>query len=67
MSTEAGRFLRKQIRQMLDAMLEEHNRSVEHYYFLLALHADYDPEARGGPSFADPAELGAYLRQQLKA
>jgi hypothetical protein len=46
---------------------EFHNETVEFYYFLLALRAEYDPEARGGPSFDDPKALGDYLREQMKA
>jgi hypothetical protein len=40
---------------------------VDHYYFLLALRAEHDPDARGGPSFDNPDDLAAYLREQLEA
>jgi hypothetical protein len=46
---------------------EFHNETVEFYYFLLALRAEYDPDARGGPSFDDPKALSDYLREQMKA
>ncbi|MEA2941507.1 MAG: hypothetical protein QOD09_2036 [Bradyrhizobium sp.] len=43
------------------------NALVDYYYFLLALRAEHDPDARGGPRFDNPDELAAYLREQLEA
>ena len=43
------------------------NALVDYYYFLLALRAEHDPDARGGPSFDNPDGLAAYLREQLEA
>jgi hypothetical protein len=40
---------------------------VDYYYFLLALRAEHDPDSRGGPSFDNPDDLAAYLREQLEA
>ncbi|TFZ56283.1 hypothetical protein E4V01_19565 [Methylorubrum sp. Q1] len=34
---------------------------VRFYYALLALRADHDPEARGGPAFETPEDLEAFL------
>ncbi len=34
---------------------------VRFYYALLALRAEHDPEARGGPSFNTPEDLEAFL------
>jgi len=64
---EVDRFLQEQAERVLQSLRRQHDRAVEFYYFLLALHAEYDPDARGGRTFSDPAEFASYMRQQLKA
>jgi hypothetical protein len=63
---EVARFLQEHAERVLQSLRRQHDRAVEFYYFLLALHAEYDRDARGGPTFSDPAELASYMRQQLK-
>jgi hypothetical protein len=66
-AVETVRRTRKQINRFFKLAGEFHNETVEFYYFLLALRADYDPEAKGGPSFKDRRTLVAYLHEQTKA
>jgi hypothetical protein len=61
-----GRFLRKLQKRIFKAEISFLNSMIEHYYFFLALKADHDPDSRGGPSFGEPAELTAYLREQIE-
>jgi hypothetical protein len=61
-----ARFLRKLQKRLFKAEISFINSMIEHYYFFLALKADHDPDAHGGPSFSDPAELTAYLREQIE-
>jgi hypothetical protein len=63
----AARFLRKLQKRLLKAETNFINTLVDYYYFLLALRAEHDPDARGGPSFDNPEDLAAYLREQLEA
>lgn len=63
---DIARSLQEQAERVLQSLRRQHDRAVEFYYLLLALHAEYDPDARGGPAFSDPAELASYMRQQLK-
>jgi hypothetical protein len=63
----AARFLRKLQKRLLKAETNFINALVDYYYFLLALRAEHDPDARGGPSFDNPDDLAAYLREQLEA
>ena len=66
-AVETVRRTRKQINRFFKLAGEFHNETVEFYYFLLALRAEYDPEAKGGPGFKDRRALAAYLREQMKA
>jgi hypothetical protein len=59
--------LRKLQARLLKAGADLINALVDYYYFLLALRAQHDPDARGGPSFDNPDDLAAYLREQLEA
>jgi hypothetical protein len=59
--------LRKLQTRLLKAVTDFINALVDHYYFLLALRAEHDPDAGGGPSFDNPDDLAAYLREQLEA
>jgi hypothetical protein len=63
----AAELLRKLQTRLLKAEADFINALVEYYYFLLALRAKDDPDARGGPSFDNPDDLAAYLREQLEA
>jgi hypothetical protein len=63
---EAG-LLRKLQARLLKAEADFIDALVDYYYFLLALRAEHDPDARGGPSFDNPEDLAAYLREQLEA
>ncbi len=63
----AARFSRKLQKRLLKAETNFINALVDYYYFLLALRAEHDPDARGGPSFDNPDDLAAYLREQLEA
>jgi hypothetical protein len=63
----AARSLRELQTRLLKAEADFINALVDHYYFLLALRAEHDPDARGGPSFGNPDDLAAYLREQLEA
>jgi hypothetical protein len=63
----AAELLRKLQSRLLQAEADFLNALVNYYYFLLALRAEHDPDARGGPSFDNPDELAAYLREQLEA
>jgi hypothetical protein len=63
----AARLLRKLQRRLLRAEVNFINALVEYYYFLLALRAEHDPDARGGPSFDNSDDLATYLREQLEA
>jgi hypothetical protein len=63
----AARFLRKLQKRLLKAETGFINALIDYYYFLLALRAEHDPEARGGPSFNNADELAAYLREQFEA
>lgn len=64
---DATGLLRKLQMRLLKAETDFINALVEYYYFLLALRAEHDPDARGGPSFDNPEDLAAYLREQLEA
>jgi hypothetical protein len=63
----AARLLRKLQKRLLKAETDFINALVDYYYFLLALRAEHDPDARGGPSFDNADDLAAYLREQLEA
>ncbi|MEA2909257.1 MAG: hypothetical protein QOJ15_1338 [Bradyrhizobium sp.] len=63
----AAELLRKLQTRLLKAEADFINALVEYYYFLLALRAEHDPDARGGPSFDNPDDLAAYLREQIEA
>jgi hypothetical protein len=63
----AAGLLRELQTRLLRAKADFINALVEYYYFLLALRAEHDPDARGGPSFDNPDDLAAYLREQLEA
>jgi hypothetical protein len=63
----AAGSLRKVQTRLLKAEADYINALVDYYYFLLALRADHDPDSRGGPSFDNPDDLAAYLREQLEA
>jgi hypothetical protein len=58
---------RKLQTRLLKAEADFINALVDYYYFLLALRAEHDPDSRGGPSFDNPDDLAAYLREQLEA
>jgi hypothetical protein len=66
-SASTAGLARRSINKLVELGSELHNETVEFYYFLLALRAEYTPDARGGPSFDDPKALGDYLREQMKA
>jgi hypothetical protein len=63
----AGGSLRKLRTRLLKAEADFINALVDYYYFLLALRAEHDPDARGGPSFDNPENLAAYLRERAAA
>jgi hypothetical protein len=63
----AATLLRKLQTRLLKAETNFINALVDYYYFLLALRAEHDPDARGGPRFDNPDDLAAYLREQLEA
>jgi hypothetical protein len=63
----AAGLLRELQKRLLKAETDFINALVDYYYFLLALRAEHDPDARGGPSFDNPGDLAAYLREQLEA
>jgi hypothetical protein len=50
-------------RRMSEISAKWHNERVNFYYELLALRAEHDPEARGGPAFDKAEDLVAYLHQ----
>jgi hypothetical protein len=57
-SVANARPARRAVNKFFELGGDLHNETVEFYYFLLALRAEYDPDARGGPSFDDPKPLG---------
>jgi hypothetical protein len=59
--------LRELQTRLLKAEASFINALVDYYYFLLALRAEHDPDARGGPSFDNPDDLAAYLRERAAA
>jgi hypothetical protein len=61
-----ARFARVQMDKLLEAATRDHNDLVEHYYFMLSLRSDFDPDSRAGPVFDNAKELDAYLRAQRK-
>lgn len=63
----AAGLLRELQTRLLQAKADFINALVEYYYFLLALRAEHDPDAHGGPSFDNAEDLAAYLREQLEA
>lgn len=63
---QEARFLRKQVRGALNQLADMHDNNVDFYYSLLALAAEYDPEARGGPTFDNAEDLVAYLRASAR-
>jgi hypothetical protein len=63
----AASLLRRLQRRLLKAETNFINALIDYYYFLLALRAEHDPDARGGPSFDNAKDLAAYLREQLEA
>jgi hypothetical protein len=63
----AAGSLRKLQTRLLKAEASFINALVDYYYFLLALRAEHDPDTRGGPSFDNPDELAAYLRERAAA
>jgi hypothetical protein len=66
-SVANAKLARRAVNKFFELGGDLHNETVEFYYFLLALRAEYDPDARGGPSFDSPKKLGDYLREQMKA
>jgi hypothetical protein len=60
-------LLRELQTRLLKAEADYINALADTYYFLLALRAEHDPDARGGPIFDNPDDLAAYLREQLCA
>jgi hypothetical protein len=66
LNPSVARALRKNQRRAIKALTGFIDCSVDTYNFLLAWRAEIDPEARGGPSFSDPAELEKYLREHLE-
>src|SRR4029077_3240841 len=61
-SLDDARAFRKSLRRYLDLVAEEYDSRASFYRFLKQLHADYDPDARGGPTFSNAEDLIAYLR-----
>lgn len=66
-SVANARLARHAVNKFFELGGDLHNETVEFYYFLLALRAEYDPDTRSGPSFDNPKALSDYLREQLKA
>jgi hypothetical protein len=63
----AAALLRELQTRLLKAEADFINALVDYCYFLLALRAEHDPDARGGPSFDNSDDLAAYLLEQLEA
>ncbi|NVN86993.1 MAG: hypothetical protein HXX15_13010 [Rhodopseudomonas sp.] len=66
MSVSTARLARRSLNRFVELNGELHNEIIEFYYFLLALRAEYIPDAHDGPAFGDPTALEDYLREQLK-
>jgi hypothetical protein len=57
LSPRMAQNMRRLDKQYWDIVDEQYNDVVEIYYGLLALRAEYDPDARGGPSFENVEDL----------
>lgn len=66
-SPRLAKVFRKAQRQFRELLSEQYDFAVDLYYQALALQADCNPDARDGPQFSSPEDLGAYLRQQTQA
>jgi hypothetical protein len=63
-SARNAKFTRRQLRSLIETEKETYQARVRFYYFLLSLHAELDPQSRGGPAFSDPDAFESYLRKQ---
>lgn len=66
-SPQLGKLMRNVFRQYQERVADQHDFLVELYYQALALRAEHDPDARGGPTFTNAADLGRYLRENVRA
>lgn len=57
-----GAVHRSFVSRIADAEQTAIDGLLEHALFLRALRAEQDPDARGGPVFDNPDDLGSYLR-----
>ncbi len=60
-----AKMARKAHRDYKRLLSDQHDFTVRLYYETLALKADLDPDARGGPAFTDATELDRYLRENV--
>ena len=56
-SPQIARHITRIEKQYLTARDEQYDWAVQFYYALLALRAEFDPEARGGPTFENADDL----------
>jgi hypothetical protein len=64
-STGAAKFCRKQLRRIERVRVKQYNFLVDLHYALLAYASEFEDEDEGKEAFADPGELGAFLRKQV--
>lgn len=59
---QARRYFKDQIQRADAIRVKYHDTFVSAYYEMLAFRAEFDPEAKGGPTFDNADDLIAYLR-----
>jgi sigma54-dependent transcription regulator len=62
-SVDVTRRARRLINKFFKLGDELHNETVEFYYFLLALRADYDPDARGGTAIESAGDIKKFFSE----
>jgi hypothetical protein len=62
-SQDLRAFAQSQLGKMADIGIAQHNAKVDLYYFLLALRADYDPDAKVGAAIESAEDLKKFFSE----
>jgi hypothetical protein len=65
-SSDSAHFMRKILKRLYEAGVEQHNARVDFYHFLLAQRAECNPDYRGGPTFDNAEDLIADLHKHAR-
>jgi chromosome condensin MukBEF ATPase and DNA-binding subunit MukB len=65
-SSDNGHFMKKVLKRLYQAGVDQHNARVDFYHFLLGLRAEYNPDYKGGPTFESAKDLIADLHKHVR-